>query len=178
MDTILLKGGIVLFHEDDDSISVLRDTDVLVSNSTIRQIAKAISVDDSSKVDIIDCEDKIICPGFIDTHHHPWQTQMKGTHSDDTLVDYFPTGNLQSFNYLEDDVFWGELAGLMDAIDDGTTTIVDHSHVTRSPNFGMNASLAHDRSRSTLTWNQFSIRRTCSNHCVRHKVCLLHDTGP
>ena len=58
-------------------------------------------------------------------------------HSDDTLVDYFPKGNLASFNYTAEDAFWGELAGPVEAIDGRTTTMVDHSHVRRSSDFGM-----------------------------------------
>lgn len=136
MASILLKGGTVLYHEDNDSVSALRNTDILISGSIISQIGTAISVPDPDNVRVIDCKDKIICPGFIDTHHHPWQTQMKGIHSDHTLVEYIGPGNLQSFNYKANDVFWGELAGLMEAIDGGTTTIVDQSHVTRSEDFG------------------------------------------
>lgn len=48
-------------------------------------------------------------------------------------------GNLQFFNYTPDDVFWGELGGLMETIDGGTTTIVDHAHMTRNPDNGISA---------------------------------------
>lgn len=45
---------------------------------------------------IIDCTGKIVCPGFISTHSHLWQSQMKGRHVDDTLFDYMPKGNFVS----------------------------------------------------------------------------------
>jgi cytosine/adenosine deaminase-related metal-dependent hydrolase len=56
------------------------------------QIEKNIKAPDGCW--IVDCEEKILCPGFIDTHHHIWQTQLKGRHSDDTLLDYTPKGYL------------------------------------------------------------------------------------
>ena len=41
---------------------------------------------------IIDCRVKIVSSGFIDTHHHVWQTQSKGTHGDHLLLDYLGSG--------------------------------------------------------------------------------------
>jgi cytosine/adenosine deaminase-related metal-dependent hydrolase len=43
------------------------------------------------------------------------------------------TGNMQSANYIPEDVFWGELGGCLEALDAGTTTLVDHAHVNISP---------------------------------------------
>ena len=43
------------------------------------------------------------------------------------------SGILQSSNYSPHEVFWGQLAGCMEAIDAGTTTVVDHSHLNYSP---------------------------------------------
>lgn len=42
-------------------------------------------------------------------------------------------GNMQSVNYIPEDVFWGELGGCLEALDAGTTTLVDHAHVNISP---------------------------------------------
>jgi cytosine/adenosine deaminase-related metal-dependent hydrolase len=55
-------------------------------------IAQNIDVEVSRPARIIDCTAKIISPGFVDTHHHVWQTCLKGTHADETLLDYFPSG--------------------------------------------------------------------------------------
>ena len=41
---------------------------ILVENNKIKKMAKKISVNDNTK--IIDCTDKIICPGFVDLHAH------------------------------------------------------------------------------------------------------------
>jgi len=43
-----------------------------------------------------------------------------------------------SHNFRPSDVFWGQLGGAMEAIDSGTTTVVDYSHVLYSPEHGMN----------------------------------------
>jgi cytosine/adenosine deaminase-related metal-dependent hydrolase len=44
-----------------------------------------------------------------------------------------PPGNLQSFQFTPEDVFYGQLAGMLEGLAAGTTTVVDHAHVTCSP---------------------------------------------
>ena len=87
---ILLQGGTVLQHDGDDQVQVLRDTDILVKGEVIIEIGKGLTVQPDTRV--MDCRGKIVSPGFVDTHHHVWQTQLKGRHSDDTLLDYTAKG--------------------------------------------------------------------------------------
>jgi cytosine/adenosine deaminase-related metal-dependent hydrolase len=41
-------------------------------------------------------------------------------------------GNLQSVQYSPEDAFYGQLAGMLEGLAAGTTTVVDHAHVTAS----------------------------------------------
>jgi cytosine/adenosine deaminase-related metal-dependent hydrolase len=133
--SILLRGGTILQHGPDDRIHVLQDTDLLIEGEHISKIGKNLVASEHAKV--IDCDGKVVSPGFVDTHHHVWQTQLKGRHTDDTLLDYTAKGNWQPFNYTATDVFWGELGGLLEAIDGGTTCIVDHAHMAYSASHGV-----------------------------------------
>jgi cytosine/adenosine deaminase-related metal-dependent hydrolase len=92
---ILLKGGVVLTHGLNDEVIPLK-ADVLIENNIIA----AIGPDVKGPVDatIIDCTDKIISPGFVDTHHHVWQSLLKGRHANDSLLDYMLSGLLPSFD--------------------------------------------------------------------------------
>jgi cytosine/adenosine deaminase-related metal-dependent hydrolase len=87
---ILLSNGTYLIHDDDDNVHVETGTSLLIQGDTISSIHPDIKP--RSHYVSFDCTGKIICPGFIDTHHHVWQTQLKGRHSDDTLLDYHPKG--------------------------------------------------------------------------------------
>lgn len=86
---MLLKGGTVLVHDEEDHVHSLK-ADLLIEGSIISKIEADILA--SSDTQIIDCTNKILTPGFIDTHHHVWQTLLKGRHGDDMLLDYFPKG--------------------------------------------------------------------------------------
>lgn len=79
---ILLKNGVVLIHDADDHV-VPTETDVLIESGRITKIASTIKKGDG--VEAIDCTDKVISPGFVDTHHHGWQTQLKGRHANEQV---------------------------------------------------------------------------------------------
>jgi cytosine/adenosine deaminase-related metal-dependent hydrolase len=87
--SILLQGGTLLIHDEDDHVESIK-ADLLIEGNVI---AKAeADIKPSAGTQIIDCTDKIISPGFIDTHHHVWQTLQKGRHANELLLDYMPSG--------------------------------------------------------------------------------------
>lgn len=85
MTSLLLKGGNVLIHDTDDKVTPTR-ADVLVEGSRITKIEPSITAPDGCEV--IDCTDKIVSPGLIDTHHHMWQSPLKGLFGDSAFVPY------------------------------------------------------------------------------------------
>ncbi|PBK70367.1 Metallo-dependent hydrolase [Armillaria solidipes] len=131
MSSILLQNGTVIVFDDHDDPRPVR-ADVLVKGNAIFQVGQDLRPLDES-TEVIDCTDKIVAPGLIDTHHHMWQTQLKGRFADSTLFDYFYKGWCQWDFFTAEDIFWGELASCMEALDSGTTTVVDHAHCSRTP---------------------------------------------
>ncbi|KAK3642672.1 hypothetical protein LTR56_010720 [Elasticomyces elasticus] len=125
---ILLKNGTVLLHDAQDHVTATK-TDVLISDSIISKIEPNISDGNiEAGTEVIDCTDKLISPGFVDTHHHVWQSQLKGRHANQGLMQYMASGRLLSNVFNAEDVFWGQLGGCMEMIDGGTTTVVDYAH--------------------------------------------------
>ncbi|KAK2794323.1 hypothetical protein FQN52_008681 [Onygenales sp. PD_12] len=141
--SILLQNGTILVPRPgatDDDVVGLKGHSLLIEGNTITRIAPHAELQPpSAETEVIDCRGKIVSPGFIDTHHHVWQTQLKGRHADQSLIEYMPSGNLQSASYTANDVFWGQLGGCLASIDAGTTTVVDHAHINYSPEHVNNA---------------------------------------
>ena len=86
---MLLQGGTVLTHGANDHVLPIK-ADLLIEGSVITKIEE--SIQPPSGCEVIDCTDKILSPGFIDTHHHVWQTLLKGRHANELLLDYLPSG--------------------------------------------------------------------------------------
>ena len=89
--SILLQGGTVITLSNDDKVVPLKNTDLLIQGNKIAKIGSKLSAPTGAKV--IDCKGKIVSPGFIDTHRHVWQSQLKGRHADELLLDYMITGS-------------------------------------------------------------------------------------
>lgn len=130
---ILLKGGTLLLHGENDHVTPTV-SDLLIEGSTIVKIEADIAAP-SPDTRVIDCANKIVSPGFVSTHAHLWQTACKGFHANHSFVEYMSSGNYASSVYTLEDTFWGQLAGALENIDGGTTTVVDHSHLNLGPNY-------------------------------------------
>jgi cytosine/adenosine deaminase-related metal-dependent hydrolase len=90
-NVLLLQGGVALIHDANNHI-VPTKSDILIEDDKITRIERRITP--SEGVETIDCTDKIISPGFVDTHRHGWQTQLKGRHANQELILYMATGKV------------------------------------------------------------------------------------
>ena len=69
--------------------------DVLIKGNRIERIAANINAEPGTEV--IDCRNKIVAPGFIDTHRHMYSIGLRGRHGDNLMEDYLAQGiQLQS----------------------------------------------------------------------------------
>lgn len=85
----LLKNGTVVCHGANDVAQGIK-ADLLIEDDKITQIAPHISV--SEGCNVIDCTNKLIAPGFIDTHRHMYNTALRGRHGNNVLPDYLVQG--------------------------------------------------------------------------------------
>lgn len=124
----LIRGGTVLSM--DPEIGDLPRGDVLVEDGAIAAVQPDLPVD----AEVIDAEGFIVIPGFIDTHRHTWETAIRNCAPDATLDDYF-VAVLDTFAplYQPDDVYASNLAGSLECLNAGITTLVDWSHINNTP---------------------------------------------
>ena len=135
MTKTLIKGGRVLTMADGDKE---RQADILIEDGRIAAIETEIEPPAGAK--IVDAVGSIVLPGFVDTHRHVWQTQLRTVATDWSLFDYFVRMRLgYSTFYTADDAYLGNYVGALEALDAGITTLVDHCHIVNTPEHGEEA---------------------------------------
>jgi 5-methylthioadenosine/S-adenosylhomocysteine deaminase len=124
----LIKGGVVLSF--DRGIGDFDKADVLIEGSRIA----AVRPDISAQATVIDATDMIVLPGFIDTHHHCYQSALRNVLGNGLLSDYFrDISGAATNHYRPEDAYIGNLIGALRALDAGITTITDLSQVSNTP---------------------------------------------
>jgi len=116
----------------DPAVGDLADCDVLIEDGIIAAVGPDLGGYGRlapADAEIIDGTDRIVMPGFIDTHRHLWQTALRNLAADWTLSQYL-VGVLGTMApaYHPEDVYAGNLLGALEALDHGITTILDWSH--------------------------------------------------
>ncbi|HSS67760.1 MAG TPA: amidohydrolase family protein, partial [Nocardioidaceae bacterium] len=127
-DKTLIRGGTVVSM--DAEIGDLPVGDVLIEDGKIAAVAPDISAD----AEVIDATGNIVIPGFVDTHRHTWEAAIRGCAPNATLDDYF-VEVLDTFApvYRPEDVYASNLAGALECLNAGITTLVDWSHINNTP---------------------------------------------
>jgi cytosine/adenosine deaminase-related metal-dependent hydrolase len=132
-DRTLLRGGWVVSMAPGQA--PFRG-DVLVEGGRIAAVGTLPPDVDAARFDgeAVDCRDRIVLPGLVDSHRHLWQSALRGIAADWTLGQYFARmrGQLGG-RFRPEDLYAGTLLGAVEALDAGITTVVDFSHNLNSP---------------------------------------------
>jgi cytosine/adenosine deaminase-related metal-dependent hydrolase len=129
---ILLKGGLVLSL--DRQVGDFARADVLIEDGKIREVRPDIAVSGDAAA-VIDAAHRIVIPGFVDTHSHSYQGLLRNILTNGVLnPDY--NRDIQSNltpAYQAAEAYAGVLITALGLMDMGTTTIVDISQVSHTP---------------------------------------------
>ena len=119
-NTILIKNAFILNPLNE----IKGKKDILIKNDLIFEIKDEISEDNVNK--IIDATDKILLPGFINTHTHLSMTLFRGL-ADDLSLDEWLNDNIwpMEANLNGNYCYIGALLGAIELIKSGTTTFSD-----------------------------------------------------
>jgi 5-methylthioadenosine/S-adenosylhomocysteine deaminase len=129
---ILLKGGVVLTL--DRQVGDFAQADVLIEGGKIREVRPNIEVSRDAAA-VIDASNRILIPGFVDTHSHSYQGLLRNILVTGLLnPDYNrDIQNVLTPAYQAADAYAGMLVTALGFIDMGTTAIVDISQVSHTP---------------------------------------------
>jgi cytosine/adenosine deaminase-related metal-dependent hydrolase len=136
----IIRGGSVMSM--DSKVGDFAKADVLVEGRKIQKIGPNLS---AGGADVIDATGRIVMPGFIDTHHHQFETALRGFLANGILINDgsgTPSADPTYYEYIllkfapvyrPEDVYISELFGGLAQLDDGVTTVHDISQIHHSP---------------------------------------------
>lgn len=126
---LLLRNALLI--DTEPRPVVRRGHDLLIDGAVIAATGPGLAAGDAT---VVDASDLIVLPGFVDAHRHTWQTALRGLAADLDLAGYMRmiNGGIAA-RYSDADVFTGTLAGTIEALASGITTIQDYSHIQRTP---------------------------------------------
>ncbi len=130
MNDILIKGGTLVPLGGDSRI--IRKGGVLVDGNRIKDFGKYRKLE--KRYDFkrsINASDKIIMPGFINTHNHFYSTLARGLSMPGESPRSFED-ILKNFwwkldkNLTKESIYYSTLIYLLECVKSGTTTVIDH----------------------------------------------------
>ena len=135
---VLLQGGVVLSL--DPKVGDFEKADVLIEGKKIAAVGPNLASSARSAI-VVNAADRIVMPGFVDTHHHQYETLLRSVLADGNLgLTADPPKNYMSVIqgvftpvYLPEDAHISELVASLNQINAGVTTTVDTSQVSHSP---------------------------------------------
>ena len=136
----VIRGGAVMSM--DPAVGDFVKADVLVEGKKIVAVQPNIRAGGAAE---IDATGRVVMPGFIDTHHHQFETALRSFLANGVLINDgsgTPSGSGTYFEYIlltfapvyrPQDVYINELFGGLSQLDAGVTTVHDVSQIHHSP---------------------------------------------
>jgi len=115
----------------DSNLGEMPGAGILISDGQIRAIGHDLqAIADHT----VDASGKIALPGFVDGHRHLWQTPMRGAGTGWSFSQYIREMLYRrAVCYEPHDMYIAGLAGGLEALNAGITSVADYSHNIRSP---------------------------------------------
>ncbi|MFI4928688.1 MAG: amidohydrolase family protein [Burkholderiales bacterium] len=136
----VIRGGAVMSM--DPKVGDFPQADVLVEGKKILAVGPSLHAGGAAE---IDARGRIVMPGFIDTHHHLFETSLRSFLADGILINdqsHTRAGDTTYFEFIlltfapvyrPQDVYINELFGSLSQLDAGVTTVHDISQIHHSP---------------------------------------------
>jgi cytosine/adenosine deaminase-related metal-dependent hydrolase len=139
----VIRGGAVMTMDPSMyNKGEFTQADVLVEGKKILAVGPNLGAGNAAE---IDATGRIVMPGFVDTHHHQFETALRSFLADGILIhdgNSGPSGNTTYFEFIlltfapvyrPQDVYINELFAGLSQLDDGVTTVHDVSQIHYTP---------------------------------------------
>jgi 5-methylthioadenosine/S-adenosylhomocysteine deaminase len=132
MSFILADGWLITMNERREILegaSVYVEGDRIQGIGTRQQLQKL-----HPEAEVVDCRERIVMPGMVNTHTHSFQTLLKGLGDDMVLKKWFTCMTGPSAVHLTtEDAHYAALHGCVESIRSGVTTLVDFMYAHPQP---------------------------------------------
>jgi 5-methylthioadenosine/S-adenosylhomocysteine deaminase len=132
MGCLLVHATIITMNPDRE---IIDDGAVYWSGDRIIAVGKTVDLlSRYADAEVIDCTERVITPGMINTHTHLFQTLLKGLGDDRVLKDWFIYMTAPSAVELTpEDCYAASRYGCVESIKSGVTTLVDFMYAHPRP---------------------------------------------
>lgn len=129
--SILIKNAGMIIQ---DINNILKDHDILIKNNKIEKIDRDLKEEIHNDCDVIDAANKVVIPGFVNSHTHLYQSMLRGMKDDLALKEWceevtFPFAGLVHKEHREkgdisSGYYWTVL-GTLEMIHSGITSCIN-----------------------------------------------------
>ncbi|MCP4686684.1 MAG: amidohydrolase family protein, partial [Desulfobacterales bacterium] len=126
MHSILLKNCFYIFLSADED--PVRGEDILIRDNRIEKIGRDVQFEAER---VIDCSGCVVVPGFVNTHHHFYQTLTRNIPAvqNAELFDWL-THLYEIWKYIDEEaVYYSSLLAMGELLKTGCTTSTDHHYL-------------------------------------------------
>lgn len=111
--------------------NTLKGYDILIQNKQIKKIEQDIDIAETHGFRRIDCSDHVVLPGFVNTHHHFYQTLTRNIPAvqNAKLFDWL-VYLYEIWKYVDEDaIFYSSLLAMGELLKTGCTLSTDHHYL-------------------------------------------------
>ena len=128
---VLFRGATIVTMDPD--YPDLAKGDLLVEGDRISRIAPDLAEEARAGTVVVDAVGTVLAPGLVDAHRHCWANSLRRLIPDVDLAGYMATTHsVMASSYRPQDMYAGDLATMLGALDSGVTCVLDFSHNSRS----------------------------------------------
>ncbi|GGJ33893.1 amidohydrolase family protein [Streptomyces brasiliensis] len=145
---ILFTGATIVTMDPDSG--VLHAADLLIEGVTIMAVGPGLSPEGAV---VVDATGTILAPGFVDTHRHAWETQLRRIMPDVDDLGAYVMSTLAGYAtvYRPHDMYVGTKPAALTAIDSGITCMLDFSRTPEQSDAAIQA-LVDTGIRCSVLW--------------------------